>query len=190
MSVCGVCGELRCARRFYLSGNKTILPLLNKYATGVHKYLRKHALQLLRDYAVITPESAYADLVVLNTEVDKKAQMSEGLRQALESEDEAEEEPKAPRTVKNINSISGEKESRRASKRDKDVNFFDDVFHVKRTRVLNALRMLQSPQILAQLKPATVDRVLIPFVFAEFVKSVQPDVRRYHTHIPRIPHTL
>ena len=73
--------------------------------------------------------------MVLNTEVDKKAQMSEGLRQVLESEDEVEgKESKAPRTVKNTNSISGEKESRCASKRDKDVNFFDNVFHVKRKR--------------------------------------------------------
>jgi hypothetical protein len=143
---------------------------------------------LLRDYAVITPGSAHADLVVLNTEVDKKAQMSKELRSALESDDDEAEDDKSSKDANGAS--SQKKESRRAGKLDKNVNFFDDVFHIKRTRVLNSLRMLQSPSIIAQLRPNTIDRVLIPFVFAEFVKSVPAEVRarsqQHHTALHRV----
>jgi hypothetical protein len=161
----------------YITGKKTILPLLSKYVMGHRKHLRKHALLLLRDYAVIAPLSAHADLVVLNVAVDKKDAMSQELRDAIQSDDEEDDEEEEKKQKK-MDTEGEEKESRRARKRSKNVNFFEDVFHIKRTRVLNALRMVQSPQVLAQLRSNTINRVLIPFLFAEFVKSVPIDVRQ------------
>jgi hypothetical protein len=151
---------------------------------GHRKHLRKHALLLLRDYAVIAPLSIHADLVVLNVAVDKKDAMSQELRDAIQSDEEDDNEEEEKKKKKDATATDGEeKESRRARKRNKNVNFFEDVFHIKRTRVLNALRMVQSPQVLAQLRPNTINRVLIPFLFAEFVKSVQIDVRHSPSHL-------
>lgn len=153
---------------------------------GSQRYLRKHALLLLRDYAVIMPSFHHVDLLVLHKETTKTTGLSDEMLEVVESasgkaikkvheENEKDEEVEAPTTKKQKKKKKGDKAL--------DVDFFTDIFNIKFVRILKALRMLQQPQVLKKLTPNTIERVVIPFLIAEFVKSMPSDVR-IHPTIP------